>query len=175
MYSALPERCAQKRHILVVVLVDEAWTTFWGIIEELVSESGKPAELRASSSFALAIPEDALRDMARRSSAVRRTLIDLVTYYSCVTFPRIQLSPCHLSPLLYPLFKAIPIAISVFPRPLWSRRKPKRQAIFLSRVHLHHHKVDNSWTNETPIPQWRKELNANLESVAAQASEIRDV
>ena len=57
MYSVLPERCAQK---WLVVLVDEARTTFWGIIEELVSESSKPAELRACSSFSLAIPEDAL-------------------------------------------------------------------------------------------------------------------
>ena len=53
MCSALPERCVQK---WLVGLVDEAWTTFWEIIEELVSESSKPAELRASSSFSLAIP-----------------------------------------------------------------------------------------------------------------------
>ena len=43
--QSVPERCAQK---WLVVLVDEAWTTFWGIIEELVSESSKPAELLAT-------------------------------------------------------------------------------------------------------------------------------
>ena len=40
MYSALPERCAKK---WLVGLVDEARTTFWGIIEQSVSESSKAA------------------------------------------------------------------------------------------------------------------------------------
>ena len=68
MYSALPERCAQR---WPVALVDEDRTTFWGIIEELVSESSKPAELRASSTFSFVIPEDALYN-GTRSVAVAK-------------------------------------------------------------------------------------------------------
>ena len=71
MYSALPECGARKRP---EVLVD-----WWGpenvlgikLIEELVSESSKPAELRASSSFSLASPENALRNGTRNVAVAK--------------------------------------------------------------------------------------------------------
>ena len=44
---------------------------FWGIIGESVSESSKPAELQASSSVSLAIPEDALRNGTRSVAVVK--------------------------------------------------------------------------------------------------------
>ena len=55
MQSVLPERWAQE---WLEVLVDEARTTFSGILEELVGYSRKPAELGDSSSFSFAILED---------------------------------------------------------------------------------------------------------------------
>ena len=60
MYSALLDRCAQT---WIVVLGAETRTTFWEIIEELVSESSKPVTLQDRSSCSLA--EDALRKGTR--------------------------------------------------------------------------------------------------------------